>query len=255
MLRSLSSLSRERIYVERAGRNLGLRRSVKGVRESLLAMPRRVVKHSHRHVRGRRAVPLMDDEALLPQSDVPPEGLGTDRSLPEAAVQELSWVAFDVHVQALARTIHRTFKPEAVVGVAHGGVFVGGALASALGADFFPVRISRRSRTPDERRKRPRLSGGMPKELKGRQVLVVDDVSASGETLKLAKRLARKAGARGLKTATLVARTKGYRADFTALKSDAVFVFPWDYADVTEDARFETLPAIVGRTGRPKVRR
>jgi uncharacterized protein len=218
-------------------------------------MPPRVVKHSHRHVRGPRAVPLADDEGLQPQSDVPAEGLGTDRSLPEAGVRELSWAGFDAQVQALARTIHRSFQPEAVVGVAHGGVFVGGALASALGADFFPVRISRRSRTPDERRKRPRLSGSMPKELKGRRVLVVDDVSASGETLKLAKRLATKAGARGLKTATLVSRTKGYRADFTALKSDAVFVFPWDYADVAEDARFETLPAVVGRAGRPRGRR
>jgi hypoxanthine phosphoribosyltransferase len=184
---------------------------------------------------------------LAPQTEVPPGGLGMDRSLPEASVHELSWAAFDAHVQALARIIVRTFVPEAVVGVAHGGVFVGGALASALGADFFPVRISRRSRSPNTRGTRPRLYGSMPKELKGRRVLLVDDVSASGETLKLAKKLALKAGARGLRTATLVSRTEGYCADFTVLKSDAVFVFPWDYADVTEDARFETVPAARGR--------
>ena len=170
-----------------------------------------------------------------------------DRSRPEAGVRELSWAAFDVHVQALSRSIVRSFSPEAVVGVAHGGVFVGGALASALGADFFPVRISRRSRVHSVRGKRPRLSGTMPREIKGRHVLIVDDVAASGETLRRAKKLALKAGARVLRTATLVSRKEGYAADFSALTSDALFVFPWDYAAVTEDQRFDTVPPAKSR--------
>jgi uncharacterized protein len=210
-------------------------------------MPSRVVRPSHRHRRGPRAVPIVTEEPVAPQSEVPRGGLGTDRSRPEAGVRELSWAGFDAHVQTLARTVARTFAPEAVVGVAHGGVFVGGALASALGADFFPVRISRRSRLPSTRRERPRLYGSIPRELKGRRVLIVDDVAASGETLRLAKKLALKAGARALRTATLVSRTEGYAADFSVLKSDALFVFPWDYADVTEDARFDTVPAVPSR--------
>ena len=210
-------------------------------------MPPRNVRPTPRHRRRPRALPLAPEESLSPQSDVPRGGLGTDRSQPEAGVLELSWAAFDGHVQALARRIVRRFGPQAVVGVAHGGVFVGGALASALGADFFPVRISRRSRVPRKKGSRPRLFGTMPRELKGRDVLIVDDVSASGETLKLAKKLAQKAGARALYTATLVSRTEGYAADFTALKSDALFVFPWDYLDVTEDARFGTGPATPAR--------
>jgi len=209
--------------------------------------PRLVRRASHRHRKGPRARPLALEEPLAPQSEVPRGGLGTDRSQPEAGVVELSWAAFDMHVQALARSIVRRFVPEAVVGVAHGGVFVGGALASALGADFFPVRISRRSRVAKGKASRPRLYGTIPKELKGKNVLMVDDVSASGETLKLAKKLALKAGARVLHTATLVSRTEGYAADFSALRSDALFVFPWDYADVTEDARFGPGAAAVPR--------
>jgi uncharacterized protein len=209
-------------------------------------MPPRVV-HSKRHGRGPRPFTALSEEPVAPQSDVPVAGLGMDRSRSEASVRELSWASFDAHVQTLARSILRRFAPEVVVGVAHGGVFVGGALASALKADFFPVRISRRSRDPSKRGKRPRLSGTMPAELKGRRVLVVDDVAASGETLRLAKTLALKAGARVLRTATLVSKKDGYAADFTALKSDALFVFPWDYADVTEDGRFDTVPSVPGR--------
>jgi hypoxanthine phosphoribosyltransferase len=173
-----------------------------------------------------------------------------DRSRPEARVTELSWAAFDIHLQALARSIVRRFVPDAVVGVAHGGVFVGGALASALGADFFPVRISRRSRVHSTKAQRPRLFGSMPRELKGKRVLIVDDVSASGETLTLAKKLASKVGARVLRTATLVKRTGGYAADFSALTSDALFVFPWDYADVTEVERFGPASASLAKRRR-----
>jgi len=109
------------------------------------------------------------------------------------------------------------------------------------------VRISRRSRSPAASRKSPRLSGSMPRELKGRRVLIVDDVSASGETLKLAKRLALKAGARRMRTAALVSRPEAYAPDFSALVSDALVVFPWDYVPVTEDGRFEAPATLRGR--------
>ena len=81
-------------------------------------------------------------------------------------MRELSWADFDRAVQELARTIDQSFKAQAVVGVAHGGVFVGGALSSALGCEFFPVRISRRSRDRSSPKK-PQVAGDMPRELKG----------------------------------------------------------------------------------------
>jgi len=196
----------------------------------------------------RRGDALTFADSIAPQSEVPRGGLGRDRSLPEVSgLEELSWARFDGLVQALARRIRRRFRPEAVVGVAHGGVFVGGALAAALGVDFFPVRISRRSRASSTLRRQPRLSGSMPRELRGRRVLLVDDVAASGETLKLARKLAARSGARGLRTATLLARPGGYAPTWTALESDALFVFPWDYAAVTEDERFDARPRVGGR--------
>lgn len=157
---------------------------------------------------------------------------GRDQSRQRSSVKELSWADFDRAVQELARTIGQSFKAQAVVGVAHGGVFVGGALSSALGCEFFPVRISRRSRDRSSAKK-PQLSGDMPRELKGRRVLIVDDVAASGDTLELATQLARKVGAREVKTAVMVARPEGYAPDFCALSTASFIVFPWDYEPVT----------------------
>jgi uncharacterized protein len=155
----------------------------------------------------------------------------------EGSVREVSWSEFDRHVQALAARVHKEFKPDAVVGVAHGGVFVGGALASALGVTFFPVRISRRSRDRMSLRKKPRATGEMPAELGGQRVVLVDDVAASGETLELGKSLLEKVRAKAVATACLVSRDQSYAPDFYSFQEERLVVFPWDY-DLIDDARF-----------------
>ena len=189
-------------------------------------------------------VSIPPDVVLAPQVEAPRHPTGRDQSRAKTRIHELSWMEFDRSVQALARTIRQSYEPQAVVGVAHGGVFVGGALSSALGAEFFPVRISRRSR--DKAVSKPKLSGDMPQELKGKRVLIVDDVASSGDTLELATALARKAGAREVKTTTLVRRAEGFTPDFVALSTEALVVFPWDYEEVVEDARFDVDPDKAG---------
>ncbi|MET0403395.1 MAG: phosphoribosyltransferase family protein [Cystobacter sp.] len=191
-----------------------------------------------------KLVSIPPDVVLAPQVEAPRHAPGLDQSRAKTRVQELTWMEFDRAVQSLARAIRASFSPGAVVGVAHGGVFVGGALSSALGAEFFPVRISRRSR--DKGQAKPKLSGEMPRELKGKRVLIVDDVASSGDTLALATALAGKAGAREVRTAALVARPNGYEPDFHALSTDALVVFPWDYDTVTEDDRFDVDPDKAG---------
>jgi hypoxanthine phosphoribosyltransferase len=189
------------------------------------------------------SIPL--DVVLAPQVEAPRMPTGRDQSRQRSSVKELSWADFDRAVQELARTIGKAFKAEAVVGVAHGGVFVGGALSSALGCEFFPVRISRRSRDRSDVNK-PQLSGEMPRELKGRRVLIVDDVAASGDTLEMAIALARKVGAREVMTACLVARPEGYTPDFCALSTQAFLVFPWDYEPVGGAERSDVDPDLAG---------
>jgi hypoxanthine phosphoribosyltransferase len=177
-------------------------------------------------------------------SEVPRGLVGQDRSGPRSTVRELSWAQFDEVIHGLAREVRSTFIPDRVVGIAHGGLFVGAALASALDAQFHPVRISRRSRDAGPR-VGPKMRGTMPAELKGARVLLVDDVAASGDTLKLARSLARKAGAREVRTATLLCRDEGFTPDWTVLLMDGPLVFPWNYGPVSEDGRFHPAPSAV----------
>jgi uncharacterized protein len=186
---------------------------------------------------------------LSPQSEVPRGLLGRDRSSRSTTVPELSWMQLDALVHGLAREITRTFEPDLVVGIAHGGVFVGGALAVAMARPFQPLRISRRSRDTGVRRG-PRMRGTMPPEVKGARVLLVDDVVASGDTLTLASKLARKAGARAVRTVTVLCRDEGFTPDWTALVMEGPLVFPWDYGPVVEDGRFELGPEPVAEPRR-----
>jgi hypoxanthine phosphoribosyltransferase len=144
---------------------------------------------------------------------------------PKKSVRELGWAAFGEVARALAAQIARRYRPSVVVGIAKGGVFVGGALAAALGADFHPVRVMKRRRD----------AGALPEpiqelpDLTGKKVLVVDDVASTGATLARARALARKAGAREVRSAVLVARPRGARPDFSAFATDELMLFGWDY--------------------------
>ncbi len=58
---------------------------------------------------------------------------------------------------------------------------------------------------------------------------MVDDVASTGATLARTRALARKSGAREVKTAVLVVRPDGARPDFAAFETEELVLFAWDY--------------------------
>lgn len=149
---------------------------------------------------------------------------GASSRKPQGAVREISWAAFGDASRTLAARIGESFLPDVVLGVAKGGVFVGGALSAALDADFVPVRLEKRRRDTTPVEALPQIP-----DLRTKRVLVVDDVASTGATLARARALARKAGARDVKTAVLVVRPGGARPDWFALETDDLVLFAWDY--------------------------
>jgi hypothetical protein len=144
---------------------------------------------------------------------------------PKRAMREIGWAAFGEVARSLASTIGETFRPDVVVGIVKGGVFVGGALAAALQADFRPLRIEKRRRDASQ----PVEAVQALPALGGKKVLVVDDVTSTGSTLAKARALCRKSGAREVRTAVLVKRPGGARPDWHALETEELILFGWDY--------------------------
>lgn len=155
-----------------------------------------------------------------------------DRSAKSSqGLRELVAGELDAACQTLARAVVRSYEPEAIVGLVKGGVFAGEALATTLGCEFVAVRLHERSR--DRGYQLQNAESGMPASLSGKRVLVVDDVPGTGESLLAAKEAAEETGAVEVRIATLVARSDGFRPDFSALETEDLVVFPWDYEPTT----------------------
>jgi uncharacterized protein len=133
----------------------------------------------------------------------------------------MGWAEFGELARELAERIGLEFRPDVVLGVENGGIFLGSALGVALKAEFHPVHVTKRGSRS--------VADPIGGDLSGKTVLVVDDVTASGRTLAAASAAARKAGARETRTATLVVRPDGNRSDFHALETVDLVVFGWDY--------------------------
>jgi hypoxanthine phosphoribosyltransferase len=178
---------------------------------------RRAARRPARRTRPRAEQPLgagMADSFAVHRLKVPAPVRGRTRS----GVREIGWAEFGRLSTELAARIAAAWQPDVVLGIANAGVFVGGALAPALGAELVHLHLPGRGA---ETERLPSLAA--------RRVLVVDDTAESGRTLARATAMARKARAAEVRTAVVVLKPGAARPDWHALESDDVIVFGWDY--------------------------
>jgi len=145
---------------------------------------------------------------------------------PAKGVLHVEWPLFGELSRALALKVAREFTPEVVVGVATAGVVPGCVVASILGCEFHSIMISRRFGTASIR-ETPAVLGAAPGQVRGRNVLLVDETCDSGETMRLAKAALVNAGASDVRTAVSF-RCGAYEPDFHALATESTIVLPWD---------------------------
>lgn len=140
---------------------------------------------------------------------------------------ELSWELFGELCRALAVRVSQEYRPELVIGLATAGVMPAATVATMLQTDFESMKVTRRERGQVVRT-RPAVLSPTPIAARGRRVLIVDEITTSGDTLRLALAAVREVGPAEVRTATSFVRPGGYRPDFYALETDALIVFPWD---------------------------
>ncbi len=140
---------------------------------------------------------------------------------------DLSWEMFGELCRALALKVAREYQPEVVVGIARAGVIPGAVIASILRVDFYSMKISRRDGA-EQVRERPEVMSAAPPQIAGKRVLIVDEISTSGDTLRLALAAVRDAQPTEVRSATNFARSRGYKPDYFALETDATVIYPWD---------------------------
>ena len=142
----------------------------------------------------------------------------------------LSWRQIEQLSEKLAKAVRRSgFKPQCLIGITVGGVFPLALLAKTLRTKDIAT-ISARSYS--ERKQGKLRITALPKiNLRGKRVLLVDEIADRGTTLKyISKLLMRQYKVRELKTAVLVVNKKNCETwpDFRVLEVDRWVVFPWD---------------------------
>jgi uncharacterized protein len=158
-----------------------------------------------------------------------PRVFNSTRSPAFAATQgtfELSWELFGELCRALAVRVAQDYRPELVIGIATAGVIPAATVAAMLQADFESMKVSRRD--GDRREPFPRVLSPTPVEARGRRVLIVDEITTSGDTLRLALAAVREVGPADVRTAASFVRPGGYRPNYFALETDQLVVYPWD---------------------------
>jgi hypoxanthine phosphoribosyltransferase len=151
----------------------------------------------------------------------------------DTGVLELSWEVFGELCRALAVKVAQSgYRPDLIIGIAKAGVIPGAVIASILRCDFFSMKISRDVGV-ERVRARPKILSAAPREAAGKNVLIVDEIATSGETLRMALNAVRQIAPADMKTAVSFAKGK-YDPDFYALKTEATIIFPWDRQVVDE---------------------
>ncbi|HUT51857.1 MAG TPA: phosphoribosyltransferase family protein [bacterium] len=149
----------------------------------------------------------------------------TDPGPDAKKVRRIDWDEYSRLCRMLANKLGKDCVPQTVVGIAHGGVIVGATIATILGRDFFPIKFSRRVNARVVR-KHSKLLVPPTAHLEGKVVLLVDDASLSGETMKAAIRAIKAHQPTRIVTAVLV-QTGAYEPDYVASYFPGRAVFPW----------------------------
>jgi hypoxanthine phosphoribosyltransferase len=119
------------------------------------------------------------------------------------------------------------FKPDLIVAVARGGWVPGRIMSDLLGNSSVASMRVEFYKDVAETNKKPIISQGVSAPVAGKNILVVDDVADTGESLKTVKEYLTNLRVNEIKIATLHYKPKSVlKPDFFVGKTDAWIVYP-----------------------------
>ena len=141
---------------------------------------------------------------------------------------------YDLLMELAKRVKDSGFKPDLIVGVSRGGWAPARVMSDLLeNANTASIRIEFYL-APGVTARKPVISQTIMVPVKGVNVLVVDDVADTGESLKVAVEHLDACGAKAIKTATLYYKPQSIlKPDFFILQTEQWIIFPWERLEST----------------------
>lgn len=141
-----------------------------------------------------------------------------------------SWEETEKSMHSIAGSISASgFMPDAIIGISRGGLVPARLLSDYLDVPLlYTFRISFYTGI-GERKEIPEVTQPLSVGIKGKNILVVDDVSDSGKSLALAKEYLAPMAPTSIKTAAIHFKPGSiFKPDFFDSTTKAWVVYPWE---------------------------
>lgn len=142
-------------------------------------------------------------------------------------ITQITWFQLDELIDELASKI--SYKPDWLIGVSRGGLIPVRLLSDRL--DNLNIAIIRTEfyTSIGKTAKEPKITQDVPIDVKGKTLLIVDDVADSGKSLTLIKKHLLAKGAKDVKIATIHYKNHSeIKPDFYVKETKEWLAYPWE---------------------------
>jgi len=164
-----------------------------------------------------------------------------------ARFRYVGWTEYGKLVESLAKLVQSAgTRFDLVIGIARGGLPVAMVVSDRLGAkvDFINVK----SYTGLGTRTAPKILTTITEQIRGEQVLLVDDIVDGGDTMRTVTDYLATKGPAAVKTAALFTKPwSSLRPDFSLSVVEGWVVFPYERGEVRRLRAKRTRPRVPSR--------
>ncbi len=144
----------------------------------------------------------------------------------------------DLSLELAKKIMLSKYMPEAVVAILRGGYIVAKLVSDYLGIEHISTLEIKFYKGIGEKAERPIVTSPIVHDLRGKKVLIVDDVADSGRTLQVAMDIVRLHGAKDVRTATLYLKPWSITMpDYYVADTKSWIVFPWEVGEILRELR------------------
>jgi len=128
------------------------------------------------------------------------------------------------------------FTLDTIIAISRGGLVPSRLLSDSLNVPvLYTIRISFYS-SVGVRMEKPEVTQPLSVNIKGKKILIVDDISDSGKSLELAEKYSKELNPAEIKTATIHYKPGSiFKPDFFVSTTESWVIYPWEHEEFTRE--------------------
>ncbi len=153
---------------------------------------------------------------------------------------EPSWSDIETMCENISGEISKEFKPDILIGIIRGGLVPLRIISDFLTNNNVATFRIEYYTGIGEKKEKPEITQPLTIDIKGKKILLIDDVSDSGDSLIEAKKYLESFKPSEIKTATLHYKPESkLKPDFFEETTGAWIIYPWEKKETKKEMRKE----------------